>query len=216
MMSLRRYVKNTWVPDTLSALADEKSRLESRNAGLGLPAAHGCTGDTRQVGSELMTLKRAACTSIKSALQQVLPGIIEHFAQKTIKPLDQQVSGALQDSKVTDIAGVEPHLADMKAAALSMYTAANVGVDAALVQQLQDALQQHFSEWRVGQRVTNIEKFTNAKDSSEIVPKWDVGTVVEVNAYNRKMYRLTYAVFRIETIIDEFCQPSENLGILRH
>eukprot|EP01043_Picozoa_sp_COSAG02_P086277 COSAG02_NODE_23757_length_709_cov_0.950820_1_plen_199_part_10 len=172
MVSLRRYVKNTWVPDTLSALTDEKLHLESRNAGLGLPAAHGNTGDV----GVLRALREAACASIKSALQQVLPGIIEHFAQK-IKQLDQQVLGALQDSKVTDIVGVEPHLAEMKVAAFSVYSAANEGVDATLVQQLQEALQQHFSEWRVGQQVTNVRKLTY---ESMTLPKWDVGTVVEV------------------------------------
>ena len=143
-----RYVKDSWMPDTMQKLRDQHDELQKQNAELGLPPAYG-TG-TRD-SPELATLREAAHTAVQGALDVGMPSILAHFSEFLAKDL----CTALKQSKLphngTDEQWMEASpipiedcsifLADMKKDVVRVCKEAEVTGDNVLIETLRSVLE---------------------------------------------------------------------------
>eukprot|EP01043_Picozoa_sp_COSAG02_P008149 COSAG02_NODE_254_length_26937_cov_16.503950_28_plen_721_part_00 len=124
------YVKDSWVPDTLSKLGAELKRLQDANKALGLPAAHGrsCPAGW-EVGEGLDTLHTAAQVSVAAVMKKEIPWMMDQFAQQMQK-LSRDLEAVLPTSHTLPTAGasvdgLHAYLAKTRAKVTEICTAAS-------------------------------------------------------------------------------------------
>jgi hypothetical protein len=162
-----KYVKDSWVPDTISKLDAELKRLQDVNKALGLPAAHGrsCPAG-REVGEGLDTLRAAAEVSVAAVIKKEMPWLMNQFAQQMQK-FSSDLEAVLPIKRRQAMAsaseeGVHAYLTETRAKVTDICMAASD--DEQLTDWLQTALTREDSPFKLSRFPQIVEAFvTKAK-----------------------------------------------------
>jgi hypothetical protein len=153
-----KYVKDSWVPETLKKLTSEEQRLQMTQASLGLPPAFGVC---RPASTWLGSLRTAAQAAVSAVLTKEMPSLTKHFAAH-MKQLTHDLHAILtatQTLPVCDPRAVHQYLQETQRRIHGVLDAANMNDD--MLDALRAALEREDTSFKLARFPQLVDALVN-------------------------------------------------------